>query len=144
MKTVVNLQTGAVSTVALSSADTAEIAARQPTLADVKLAKIAKLALARDAAITANTVVGARTWPSTDVFKLRLGKIISRIGRGKASPANFYPLVGDVFNSPTIGQLEAIEDAIAAQEDAAHDNFATRVATVTAATTIPAVEVVVW
>lgn len=115
-----------------------------PTLNDLKADKRRELKAARTAAIEADVAVGARTWPSDDSFKSRLTQLIARIGRGKPAPAKFRGTSGNPINTPTVAQLETIEDAIAAQEEAAWDRYWARIDALQDATNAAQVAAIVW
>lgn len=110
----------------------------------VRAAKRTELKAARDAAITNDVSIGTRTWPSDDAFKLKLAAILARMGRGKPAPAKLRGTSGPAINTPTIVQLEAIDDAIAAQEDAAWDRYWLRIDALQAASDVDAVNAVIW
>jgi hypothetical protein len=101
----------------------AVIAATPLPLAAVKALKVKQLKAARDAAILADVTIGTRTWPSDDAFKLKLAAITARLVRGKPAPAKLRGTTGPAINTPTLAQLDTIDDAIAAQEDAAWDRY---------------------
>jgi hypothetical protein len=93
------------------------------TLADARKSKRQELKIARDDAILADVTIGTRTWPSDDAFKLKLAAITARLVRGKPAPAKLRGTTGPAINTPTLAQLDTIDDAIAAQEAAAWDRY---------------------
>lgn len=134
-----------VKVLAAIAADALTIAPVTPKpLSEVRAAKRAELKAARDAAITADVTIGTRTWPSDAAFKLKLSAIIARMGRGKPAPAKLRGTSGPAINTPTLLQLDAIDDAIAAQEDAAWDRYWLRIDALQAAVTVAQVDAVVW
>lgn len=116
-------------------------------LNQVRAAKRAELKAARVAAILADVVIGTRTWPADEEFKRKLGNIIMRMSRGKPAPAKLRGTSGPAINTPTLAQLDAIDDAIAAQEDAAWDRYWLRIDVVQAAFDagdVVAIDAVTW
>lgn len=115
-----------------------------PSLNSVKARKIRDLKESRNTALDSTVVVGTRTWPTDEAFKVRIARIIARIGRGKPAPAKLTPLIGNPINTPTLAQLENIEDAIIAYEDGVHDTYSAKVDLVNAALDNAAVAAITW
>lgn len=113
-------------------------------LNQVRAAKRAELKAARDAAILADVTIGTRTWPSDEEFKRKLGNIILRVSRGKPAPAKLRGTSGPAINTPTLAQLDAIDDAIAAQEDAAWDRYWLLIDAMQAAPDVVTVNAIIW
>ena len=114
-------------------------------LAQVRTHKKKELAVARDAALVADVVIGTRTWPADDLFIGRLNALISRASRAKPAVAKLRGVDGPAINTPTLAQLEAIEDAIFAQHEAVWAQYWARIDVVNDANaTVDSVFAVVW
>lgn len=114
-------------------------------LAEVKAAKLATLAAAREAVCTADVTVGANTFPAAKAFQDQVSHLLNQSGRGKPLPT------GDVMRT-AIGQpitmtpvlLGQIEDTITAQNSAAWTKYWSKFDQVNAAADAAAVEAIVW
>lgn len=127
---------------------TAQITAAVSTysLSSAKAAQLAILQAASTAAATANLVYGTHTFP-TDQATVQLAKdaYIAAQANGGTMPANFYVLdINGARVTVTLAQLQAFYNAVFAQRFAAQDKYNTLAAQVAAASTVAAVQAVVW
>lgn len=114
-------------------------------LNEVQAAKLAELERARIAAETAPVTVGGKTYnPSESVTNL-LANLGARLRRGKPTTLSaLYEANGNPVSPVTQAIVESIEDAIAAQREAAWNRYGTRIAAVAAATTAEQVQAIAW
>ena len=121
-----------------------EVPRRQPPLAQFKAEKLAELRHLRDAACTANVTVQGKTFTAEPETQTSFTRLADLVRRGKASRLSAI-LDADgntVAVNPAL--LEAIEDAIADNTEAAWNKYGALVQQVNAATTVEHVNVIAW
>lgn len=116
-----------------------------PTLAQAKAAKLAALMASRDAACTANVVVQGKTFEASPNVQTGIKRLADRMRRGR--PTTLQAILdasGNPVSPITQALLDGIEDAIAANTEAAWNHYGALVAQVNAATDAATVNAVVW
>lgn len=113
-------------------------------LAEVKAEKLASLQQARDKAAAANVTVQGKTFSAESNIADLFAKLADRASRSKPSRlAAIYQVDGSPV-APNHALLDAIEDAVADQIEAAWNKYGALVQQVNAATTVEHVNVIAW
>lgn len=116
-----------------------------PTLEQVKGAKLAQLEKDRDAAETALITVHGKTYNPSEKVTSLLANLGARLRRGKPTTLSaMYEANGTPVSPVTQQLIEAVEDAIAAQREAAWNRYGTLIGQVQAAATVEQVDAIVW
>lgn len=114
-------------------------------IAEVREAKLVQLAQARDTAAAADVTVQGRTFAATERVRALFEQLGGRLRRGKPTALTaVYEANGTPVSPVTSALIEAIEDAIATQAEAAWNKYGQLVGQVMAATTVEAVDAVAW
>lgn len=121
------------------------VALRQPTLPEARTAKLAQLEAARDAAEQADVTVQGKQFSASQGIADRFEKLSARLRRGKPTALSAIFTVDGTPVSPVTPQLLGqIEDAIAANGEAAWNRYGQLVGQVMAATTVEQVQAISW
>lgn len=113
-------------------------------LADVKEAKISSLRQSREAASVANVTVSGKVFTAEPETQTAFKRLADRLRRGKPTTLS---AVLDVDGNPVaVSQalLDGIEDAIAANTEAAWNKYGQLAVQVKAAATVAEVEAIQW
>jgi hypothetical protein len=113
-------------------------------LGAVGVEKRESLRLSRNSALLVDVTVGLQTWSTDEEFKRKLANMILRMSRGRSGPARLKGTSGPEIVAPTLNQLDAIEDAIFAQENSVQDRFDARIETLQTATTVSEINAITW
>ena len=115
-----------------------------PTLEAVKESKLSELRSARTAASNADVTVSGSTFTAEPDTQTGFKRLADRMRRGK--PSSLTAIL-DAAGNPVpvnLALLDAIEDAIAANTEAAWNKYGMLAGQVNAAATTEAVNAVVW
>ena len=143
-KHVMNLQTGMLTVEEYTTEELAAIAASQPPLSKIKEAKLDSLRQARTAASNADVLVNGSTFTAESETQTGFKRLADRMRRGK--PSSLTAIL-DAAGNPVpvnLALLDAIEDAIAANTEAAWNKYGILAQQVGVAVTVEAVNAVLW
>lgn len=114
-------------------------------IAEVREAKLVQLAQARDAAAQADVTVQGHTFAANEKVRALFEQLGGRLRRGKPTALTaIYEATGTPVSPVTAALIDAIEDAIAAQTEAAWNRYGQLAQQVNAATTVAQVSVITW
>lgn len=129
--------------VSITDAEAAVIQA--PTLAQAKASKLVSLMVSRDAASSANITVQGKTFSAAPEIQTGIKRLADRMRRGKPTTLQaILDVAGNPVSPVPQALLDGIEDAIAANTEAAWNNYGAKVAQVNAAATVAQVNSVTW
>lgn len=111
---------------------------------EVKAAKLASLRNSRDAASVANVTVQGKVFTAEPNTQTGIKRLADRMRRGKTTTLTAVLDVDGVPVSLSQALLDGIEDAIAANAEAAWNKYVQLAGQVKAATTAEQVNAVVW
>lgn len=136
--------TRALGVQSVNAAEIAYVVSARP-INEVRDIKLAELQAARNAAEAANVTVQGKTFSAEPSIAKRFESLAARLRRGKPTTLTaIFQVNGSPVFPVTQALLDQIEDAIAAQGEAAWKKYADKVALVTAATTVEAVFAITW
>lgn len=115
-----------------------------PSLSEIKAARAASVERSRDAACYADVAASGHTWQADPRSQELLSNAIRRGRAGKPLPSKWRDRDNVDMPVASVADLEAIEDAIAAQTLAAYEKSWALKAQIDAATTAAEVEAVQW
>lgn len=117
----------------------------EPDMPTAIAAKIASLQQSRDAASAANVVVGGSAFAVPSAIQTGIKRLADRLAAGKTTALKaLLDANGNPVSPVTLSLLQSIEDAVAANTEAAWNQYGTLVAQAKAATTLSQLDAITW